>query len=1627
MLGRCGRPASRLLPRPASARQPPAVQWHRMVSSSSRDGQQSLLSAKLEEADPTVYSILQKEKKRQQHFINLIPSENFTSQAVLDALGSVMQNKYSEGYPGARYYGGNEYIDQSERLCQQRALETFRLSPEEWGVNVQPLSGSPANLYAISALLNTHDRLMGLDLPHGGHLSHGYQTPTKKISFISKYFETLPYRLDESTGLIDYDALEKQALLYRPKLIIAGTSAYSRLIDYPRMRAIADSAGAYLLSDMAHISGLVAAGVIPSPFTNSDVVTTTTHKSLRGPRGAMIFYRKGVRRTDKKGNPELYDLEGPINASVFPGHQGGPHNHTITALAVALQQAQSPEFKTYQETVLANAQALADRLGNPLNSGGLGYNIVSGGTDNHLVLVDLKNRGVDGARVERVLELCGVASNKNTVPGDRSALKPGGLRLGTPAMTTRGFQPEDFRRVADIVDRAVTITQKLDKSAKESAAAKGVKNPNTVKAFLEYVGGGEEISEIVQLRQEVEDWAGTFTSSLLLDSNSANPSPHACTLSNPPSAFTILILRSLEPTFLTQLIYIYPIKSLPGVSVSSAEATRTGFKYDRRFMLLKVVPAEGADGEKGATTLKNMHVPHFPEMALFQTELFEPGQDPQGWKEGRVRVTFRGGEKAATTHGNVDGAANGHGAAATGGNGLGGTTIDIPLTPDTRGLGELAVMMHQSPTKAYNMGERYNAWFSERFGYDVVLAYLSEDNWRGVLGTFPPAKHFAHKAYIQPKNAWVVALGFVLGAVLPVVLEFGLQLELFASQPVQLLSGGVVMFACLGVFHLRAEQKKAERITFADTAPYMVVSETSVANVSDRLEGDATMDVRKFRANVVVEGAATAFDEDFWAELAVGQPTAKEPKVRLLLTANCIRCRSLDVDYTTGKMGEGESGRVLKKLMSDRRVDRGAKYSPVFGRYGFLDAASTSRPVRVGDEVVVTRRMQERSVYGKFRLCMADLILSPSSLSQFFLLPISPPVTASWITMDQVRRKDTTKGPPLRILSLDGGGVRGYSMLILLQELMHRIYVETEGKPPRRDQIPKPCDHFDLIAGTGTGGLIALMLGRLRLDLETCKDVYVRMTRRVFETDKTFAGIPFRSTLFKASKLEEAIRECVREHTIYETEGNDVSPTKTASPFSPNFSTASIPQRSGSRASLSTTHSGATANNRTSTYINGLRWGNPDALLYDNRENRTKTAVTALYRGTPKNGAAVLLRSYDSRKEPAPEFNCTIWQAGRATSATGLAFKPIQIGQHWFIDEGAGTYNPAPAVLDEAACNEWPGREIGVFVSVGTGKRPPDTNNRQHEWWEDFFGDALGTFAEARRRLIAKIEGCEDIHHDMLREHLPKRGVSKDNYYRLNVEVGVGEFGMNEWHRLADISTNTRRYLSRPDVKKMILDASVKFAKVERLHRRFDAHVAAGHDPNMLLDDDNSSLAPSPRLSVISPSAAGPAPPPAPLSGPPPPPPNAFELPAELPGDFIQLPVPQDSTHPSSGRTSGSDLVSSNAPSRPTSQVYSPPPRLSFDHVNHTPGPPPVPPKTPIPYPDQAHPQSAPYPDQAELGGIPIPMPSPGLHPAHVGSGASSPPGIRPGSGRLPYPVDEPPPVVNKQRKPSYQVRDYPA
>ncbi|XP_008236601.1 PREDICTED: serine hydroxymethyltransferase, mitochondrial [Prunus mume] len=453
------------------------------------------LNAPLEAVDPEIADIIEHEKTRQWKGLELIPSENFTSLSVMQAVGSVMTNKYSEGYPGARYYGGNEFIDMAESLCQKRALEAFRLDPAKWGVNVQPLSGSPANFQVYTALLKPHDRIMALDLPHGGHLSHGYQTDTKKISAVSIFFETMPYRLNESTGYIDYDQLEKSAKLFRPKLIVAGASAYARLYDYAHIRKVCNNQKAILLADMAHISGLVAAGVIPSPFEYADVVTTTTHKSLRGPRGAMIFFRKGVKEINKQGKiTVLYDYEDKINQAVFPGLQGGPHNHTITGLAVALKQATTPEYKAYQEQVLSNCSRFAQSLVEK------GYELVSGGTENHLVLVNLKNKGIDGSRVEKVLEAVHIAANKNTVPGDVSAMVPGGIRMGTPALTSRGFVEEDFAKVADFFDATVKLAVKI----------KGEAQGTKLKDFVAALAAPHFQSEIAKLRHDVEEYAKQF-------------------------------------------------------------------------------------------------------------------------------------------------------------------------------------------------------------------------------------------------------------------------------------------------------------------------------------------------------------------------------------------------------------------------------------------------------------------------------------------------------------------------------------------------------------------------------------------------------------------------------------------------------------------------------------------------------------------------------------------------------------------------------------------------------------------------------------------------------------------------------------------------------------------------------------------------------------------------------------------------------------------------------------------------------------------------------------------------------------------------------------------------------------
>ncbi|KAI1380690.1 FabD/lysophospholipase-like protein [Hypoxylon crocopeplum] len=635
-----------------------------------------------------------------------------------------------------------------------------------------------------------------------------------------------------------------------------------------------------------------------------------------------------------------------------------------------------------------------------------------------------------------------------------------------------------------------------------------------------------------------------------------------------------------------------------------------------------------------------------------------------------------------------------------------------------------------------------------------------------------------------------------------------------------------------------------------------------------------------------------------------------------------------------------------------------------------------------------------------------------------------------------LRRKDTTKGPPLRILSLDGGGVRGYSMFIIIQELMHRTYVEIEGKAPRRDQIPKPCDHFDLIVGTGTGGLIALMLGRLRLDLEQCKELYVRMTRMVFETDKTIIGIPYGHTLFKASMLERAIKEAVREHTVSDEEGNDgasdiVSPLSAVSRSS--AATSGIPRRHQSNASVMSFSARSPSSQARSIFRGG--WGgDPDARLYDSRENRTKTAVTAMYRGTSRGGDPAILRSYDSRKEPAPEYDCKIWEAGRATSAIGMAFKPIRIGQTVFHDDGSGTFNPSPYALDEATVNEWPGREIGVFVSVGTGKRPKGTDQNSQAWYDGFMGE----WADARKNLIAKVEGCEVIHERMKKDLLMKRGVNIENYYRFNVEIGVGEFAMNEWDRLGDISTGTRRYLSRYAEQKMVQESSTKLAKIHKAKQRWE----------------KLSTIPD----IISPPAIGSID--APL---------AVELPGDFPTSFPirnsppsrqsydsgidHLSLPGPGTNPAttpSSRSSGDRIRPPTSHASPPQNATRPPQKApsppALAPAIRPPPPDDEPDRLVVTAPTPAQYRNAAGADKIAIMGAdeyprrqqrdPITQPMvqpyqphriepPPLPPKTPLPEKQAPGGRRPPGGPPPYPMDEdgPPPTVNMAKKPEYRRR----
>lgn len=452
------------------------------------------LSRPLLEDDPELHAIIQKERTRQFRGLEMIASENFTSRAVNDCLSSCLTNKYSEGMVGQRYYGGNEFIDQVEILCQKRALQAFRLDPQEWGVNVQPYSGSPANFAVYTALVEPHGRIMGLDLPDGGHLTHGFYTATKKVSATSIFFESMPYKIDPKTELIDYDKLEETARLFKPRMIIAGVSCYPRHLDYKRFRDICDQNGSLLLADMSHVSGLVATKLTSDPFEYCDVVTTTTHKTLRGPRSGVIFYRKGQKGVDKDGKPILYDYENKINQAVFPGLQGGPHNHQIAAVAVAMRQAALPAFRDYQIQVVANAQALAEGLKTA------GYKVVTGGTDNHLVWLDLRSVGLSGGKGERVLEEVSISVNKNTVPGDKSALNPSGIRIGTPALTTRGMKEEDMRKIVAFMDEAF----KVAKEVQERSGPKLVDFKRTLSSDPGFRG------QVDDLRGKVEDYAAKF-------------------------------------------------------------------------------------------------------------------------------------------------------------------------------------------------------------------------------------------------------------------------------------------------------------------------------------------------------------------------------------------------------------------------------------------------------------------------------------------------------------------------------------------------------------------------------------------------------------------------------------------------------------------------------------------------------------------------------------------------------------------------------------------------------------------------------------------------------------------------------------------------------------------------------------------------------------------------------------------------------------------------------------------------------------------------------------------------------------------------------------------------------------
>ncbi len=394
----------------------------------------------LKQSDPEIAKEIDLELNRQRTKLELIASENIVSKAVMEAQGSVLTNKYAEGYPGKRYYGGCEYVDVVEQLAIDRAKKLFGAAY----ANVQPHSGAQANMAVFFSLLTPGDTVMGMNLTDGGHLTHG-----SPVNMSGKYFKIVPYGVDKETERIDYDALEKQAEECKPKLIVAGASAYARIIDFPRLAEIAHKVGAYLMVDIAHIAGLVAAGLHPSPVPYADVVTTTTHKTLRGPRGGMILCKDA-------------EFGKQFNKAVFPGIQGGPLMHVIAAKAVALGEALRPEFKEYAAQTIKNAKALAETLQQD------GFRIVSGGTDNHLMLVDLTSKDITGKEAQNVLDEVNITSNRNTIPFEpRSPFVTSGIRLGSPALTTRGFKEDDMREVGNII--ALVLNDPTNEEKKEEA------------------------------------------------------------------------------------------------------------------------------------------------------------------------------------------------------------------------------------------------------------------------------------------------------------------------------------------------------------------------------------------------------------------------------------------------------------------------------------------------------------------------------------------------------------------------------------------------------------------------------------------------------------------------------------------------------------------------------------------------------------------------------------------------------------------------------------------------------------------------------------------------------------------------------------------------------------------------------------------------------------------------------------------------------------------------------------------------------------------------------------------------------------------------------------------------------